>query len=101
MSLYGRTGVITAQPGQRDALLALLLGMSATDGMKGCRAYWIGPSTDKADDIVITEAWDSAEDHMASLKIPAVIEAIGRARPMIAGVSGQGFAMLGGINVPQ
>jgi quinol monooxygenase YgiN len=101
MTLYGRTGTITAQAGQRQALLDLLLGMAAvSDGMPGCRLYLIGASEDKADDVVVFEAWDSAEAHRASLKIPTVIETITRARPLIAGVAGSGCTLLGGIGMP-
>jgi quinol monooxygenase YgiN len=39
----------------------------------------------RCDLIWVTEAWDSAESHKASLTLPAVKEAIGRAMPLIAG----------------
>ena len=101
MTLYGRLGTITAQAGQREALLELLLGMAAVaDGMPGCHLYLIGRSEDNSDDIVITEGWDSAEAHAASLRLPGVIETIGKARPLIASMSGSGFTLLGGIGMP-
>jgi quinol monooxygenase YgiN len=101
MTLYGRLGTITAKPGQREALLGMLLGMSAVaDGMPGCRLYLIGRSEDNSDDILVTEGWDSVEAHAASLRLPRVIETIGKARPLIASISGSGFTLLGGIGMP-
>ncbi len=38
----------------------------------------------------MTEVWDSRDNHMASLKLPAVQAAIAKARPIIAGF-GQRF----------
>jgi len=81
--MYGLIGRILAIPGERDALLAILLESSRD--LPGCLSYVI--ATDLADPnaIVITEVWDSAESHRASLSLPAVREAIGQARPLIAG----------------
>jgi quinol monooxygenase YgiN len=39
-----------------------------------------------ADVLWVTEAWDSAESHRASLGLPAVQAAIATARPLIAGM---------------
>jgi len=72
-----------AAPGQRDALIAILL--EGIGGMPGNLSYIV--ATDPVDEnaIWITEVWDSAESHRASLSLPAVREAITRARPLIAG----------------
>ncbi|MCC6261455.1 MAG: antibiotic biosynthesis monooxygenase, partial [Anaerolineales bacterium] len=37
------------------------------------------------DSIWITEVWDSAESHRASLALPSVQQAIARGKPLIAG----------------
>jgi quinol monooxygenase YgiN len=81
--MYGLIGKMTATPGQRDALVAILL--ENVDGMPGCLSYIV--ATDPADEnaIWITEVWDSKESHEASLKIPSVQQAIAKARPIIAG----------------
>ena len=42
------------------------------------------------DALWITEVWDNRDNHMASLKLPAVQAAIAKARPIIAGF-GQRF----------
>ena len=53
--------------------------------MPGCFSYVIAKDPGDANGIWITEVWDSKESHGASLSLPAVKHAIGRARPLIAG----------------
>ena len=81
--MHGLIGKMLAAPGQRDALIAILL--EGIGGMPGNLSYIV--ATDPVDEnaIWITEVWDSAESHRASLSLPAVREAITRARPLIAG----------------
>jgi quinol monooxygenase YgiN len=80
---YGLLGQMIAQPGQRDALVAIL--SDGTGQMPGNIAYLIGEDGANADAIWIVELWDSKESHAASLKLPAVQDAIKRGRPLIAG----------------
>jgi quinol monooxygenase YgiN len=81
--MYGLIGKMLSIPGQRDALVSMLL--EGTSEMPGCRSYIV--ATDPADEnaIWITEVWDDEASHKASLSLPAVQEAIGKARPIIAG----------------
>jgi quinol monooxygenase YgiN len=81
--MYGLIGKMLAAPGQRDALVAILL--EGTTEMPGCRSYIV--ATDPADEhaIWITEVWDDEASHKASLSLPAVQAAIAKARPIIAG----------------
>lgn len=81
--MYGIIGKLIAVPGQRDALITILL--EGTASMPGCRSYVV--ARDPADEtaIWITEVWDSQAEHEASLALPAVREAIAKGRPMIAG----------------
>src|SRR5262245_7219097 len=81
--MYGLIGKMLAVPGQRDALIAILL--ESVGSMPGCLSYIVAADPSDANAIWITEAWDSAESHQASLKLPAVQQAIGRGRPLIAG----------------
>jgi quinol monooxygenase YgiN len=81
--MYGMIGQLQSVPGERERLIELLTGSSAD--MPGCISYVIAADKDDPDSIWITEIWDSAESHAASLDIPAVREAIGEARPLIAG----------------
>ena len=79
-------GTIRALPGQRDALLAVLLDASkGAPRMPGCRLYIVSLVPDDADAIAVTEIWDDRASHDASLKLESVRETIGRARPLIAG----------------
>lgn len=73
-----------AAPGQRDAVLAILA--ESTGDMPGYRSYIIATDPSDENAIWITEVWDDEASHKASLSLPAVNNAIGRARPMIAGV---------------
>lgn len=81
--MYGLIGKIRTQPGSRDALAALLL--NATQAMPGCRSYIIANDPTDADALWITEVWESAEQHKASLTLPAIQAALATGRPMIAG----------------
>ena len=81
--MYGLIGCLTAAPGKRDELIAILL--ESTGDMPGCLSYIIAKDADDADAIWITEAWASEELHRASLALPVVQKAIVRARPLIAG----------------
>jgi quinol monooxygenase YgiN len=80
--MYGLIGEMIATPGSRDALVAIL--GEATGEMPGCRSYVVALDATDADALWITEVWDDREHHAASLKLPAVQQAIQRARPLIA-----------------
>jgi quinol monooxygenase YgiN len=81
--MYGLIGKMMAVPGQREALIAILL--EATGEMPGCLSYIVATDPGDANAIWITEVWDDQANHKASLTLPAVRAAISRARPMIAG----------------
>lgn len=71
-----------AVSGQRDALLAILLG--STQQMPGCKSYVVALDPTDADALWITEVWDEQKSHQASLSLPEVRAAIERAKPLIA-----------------
>jgi quinol monooxygenase YgiN len=83
-AMYGLIGKMTAAPGQRDALIAILL--NGVDAMPGCLSYVVAQDPNAADVLWITEVWDSAASHQASLSLPAVRAAIAKGRPLIAGM---------------
>jgi quinol monooxygenase YgiN len=83
--MYGLIGKITTTPGQRDALVALLV--EGTAKMPGCLIYVVALDTTDVDGLWVTEVWDSQESHRASLQLPAVQAAIAKGRPLIAGFS--------------
>lgn len=83
--MHGIIGKMNAAPGQRDALVSILL--EGTSAMPGCLSYVIATDPADPDGLWITEVWDSAASHQASLKLPAVQAAIAKGRPLIAGFS--------------
>ncbi len=96
LTLHGK---LTAKPGKGAALASLLLrAADLVSEAKGCRLYLISQDPEAPEDIWVTEVWDSAEDHQASLQIPAVRALIGEAMPLLEGQpqSGQRLTMLGG-----
>jgi quinol monooxygenase YgiN len=84
-TMYGLIGKMTAVPGQRDVLAAMLL--ESTQAMPGCLSYIVAADPADADALWITEVWDSTASHQGSLSLPAVKATIAKARPLIAGFS--------------
>lgn len=80
--MYGRIGRFSAVPGQRERLVTLLLQGSVD--MPGCRSYVVARDPNDADAVWVTEVWDAAASHRASLALPGVQAAIAEARPLIA-----------------
>jgi quinol monooxygenase YgiN len=80
--MHGLIGKMTAVPGQRDALIEILL--EGTKDMPGCLSYVVAKDPRDASAIWITEVWDSKESHAASLSLPGVRQAITRGKPLIA-----------------
>jgi quinol monooxygenase YgiN len=81
--MYGLIGRMKVVPGQRDALIEILI--QGVSGMPGCLSYVVARDPSDADAIWVTEVWDSQESHRASLSLPSVQEAMTRGRPLIAG----------------
>lgn len=101
--MYGLIGKLIALPGKRDELISILLKGSGE--MPGCLSYVAAKDAADEDAIWVTEVWESAESHQASLSLPAVQAAIGRGRLLIAGfgeryetmpVGGYGLSQAGG-----
>lgn len=98
--MYGLIGKIRATPGDRDRLAEVLV--KASGEMPGCHSYVVARAAEDDDALWVTEVWDSAESHRASLSLPSVQAAIAEGRPLIAGfgperfetspVGGHGFA---------
>ncbi len=80
--MFGLIGRITAKPGRRDELVAILVPDEGT--MAGCLSYIVAHDPNDPDAIYVTEAWDSREAHAASLQLPAVQAAIAKGRLLIA-----------------
>jgi quinol monooxygenase YgiN len=80
--VYGRIGKMIAVAGARDALADVLL--EGLVGMPGCRSYVVARDPADPDALWVTEVWDDASSHRASLELPSVRAAIARGRPLIA-----------------
>jgi quinol monooxygenase YgiN len=80
--MYGMLGKMISVAGKRDALVEILLG--SVGEMPGCLSYVVHKDVKDADAIWISEAWDNAASHKASLSLPQVRAAIERAKPLIA-----------------
>jgi quinol monooxygenase YgiN len=97
--LYGLIGKMTAVPGQRDALIAILL--EGTGGMPGCLSYVVAQDAQDENGIWISEVWTDQASHAASLQLPAVRNAISRGRPLIAGFGNSVTTVpVGGVGLP-
>lgn len=81
--MYGLIGKMVAAEGRRDELIKVLL--EGVSGMPGCLSYVVAKDPSNKNAIWITEVWDSADSHKASLKLPSVRAAIAKGKPMIAG----------------
>ena len=80
--MYGLIAKMKTIPGQRDALVSILL--EGTSGMPGCLSYIIATDPADGDAIWVTEVWETSEAHRASLSLPSIQQAIARGRPLIA-----------------
>ena len=78
--MYGLINRITAVKDRRDELAAILAGISE---MPGCLSYIVALEDSDSRAIWVSEVWESAEAHSASLGTRAVQEAIEQGRPLI------------------
>jgi quinol monooxygenase YgiN len=97
-TMHGLMGKFTAQSGQREALLGLLLeAASGLEAVDGCLLYVVSRAADDPDGIWVTEVWRDKADHQASLALPSTQALISAARPLIAGISDRAeFEPVGG-----
>jgi quinol monooxygenase YgiN len=79
--MFGFIGKMVAKPGQRDALMVLVL--EGADTMPGCVSYIVAKDAEDENGIWITEVWENEESHSASLKLPSVAASISKAIPLI------------------
>ena len=90
MEAYARQGYFDAQPGKGQLLASMLLEAAALlEDNPDCLMYVVSRQAGFVDVVWVFEAWTSKEAHEDSLGDKRVGELIERARPMIAGMSGQ------------
>lgn len=86
MTMFGLYGKITVYPGQRDALIALLLEAAALlQDDPDCNLYIVNESATEPDTIWVTEVWGSQAAHQASVTREDIRAIIQLGRPLIAG----------------
>jgi len=84
MSKWGLLGRMKAQPGQRDALIAVLRESSA--GVPGKLVYLFQIEPADPDAFWINEVWESQAAYDACLTMPQVQRGLQRAAPLIVGI---------------
>jgi quinol monooxygenase YgiN len=83
---YGLYTKFLTQPGKRDALRDLLLqAAKGVADLPACRLYVVNEDTAAEDALWVTEIWDDAAAHAASLQMPGAKELIAQAMPLMAG----------------
>jgi quinol monooxygenase YgiN len=80
--MWGMIAKITLLPGKRDEMIEIL-EQSAAD-MQGCLSYIVAKDSMDENTIWVTEVWDKMASHDASLSLPAVKNAIPRAKPLVS-----------------
>jgi quinol monooxygenase YgiN len=94
MHKYGLHGNLKATPGNGKQLADLLLeAADLVSNAKGFAMYMVSLDAEDKDIVVVTEVWDSKEDHDNSLKSEAVKALIGKAMPLLAGMPKGGQVM--------
>jgi quinol monooxygenase YgiN len=93
---FANVGRLGTRPGQRDAVVSILLRPMAGLKEAGCLLYEVGVNQDVADTVFVCELWESPEAHQASLQLDSVRAAIAEAMPLLSGdMGGNQFTVLG------
>jgi len=79
--MYGLIVKVMVIPGQREQFIELLRESAA--GMPGCLSYVVSRDTSEENTIWVTEVWNNARSHEASLSLPRVHEVIPRAKAIV------------------
>ncbi len=98
MNKYGLYGKFKTQKGKGDELISILLqAAKLISTAKGCHHYIIYKDTTDEDCVVVSEIWDTKEEHDNSLKIDGCTELISKAMPLIDGKpEGTALEVIGG-----
>jgi quinol monooxygenase YgiN len=99
MNKYGLHGALRAQPGQGPQLADILLKAARLmQQTKGCQLYLISKDLEDADQIWVTEVWESTAAHHRSLQDERVRALVTQAAPLLATppAGGRQLEVLGG-----
>jgi quinol monooxygenase YgiN len=80
--MYGLIVKITVVPGKRDEMIGILKESAAA--MPRCLSYVVAKDSADENAIWVTEVWDSLGSHDASLALPAVKNAMPRAKGLVS-----------------
>ena len=93
---FAYQGTLGAKPGKRDDVVALLTRRSSELVDAGCLLYEVGVNDDDPDSVFVSELWESAEAHQASLQLDSVRATIAEAMPLLSGQNGgSSFTVVG------
>ena len=95
MGRFALFATVTAKPGQRDALLQVLLEASRLP-MSGCEMYVVNLSPTNPNAVFVYEIWRSEADHDASLHLESVKALVVRSRPLVESFESVKLQPMGG-----
>jgi len=96
---YGYSEVIHTLPGERDALVAILVEVSRSLSAAGCELYAVSVLDTEPDTVLVNEIWLSKEHHDQCLELPEVKAAISAGMPLVAELRSQESTVMGGLGV--
>lgn len=97
MEKFGMYVKFTTQPGRQGEFVQLLLEAAAgMQAVKECELYIVGVSETEPETVWVTEVWNDAAAHQASLQNEEAKALIQRARPLIAAAEQIRLRPLGG-----
>jgi quinol monooxygenase YgiN len=86
MGRVGRYVELKAREGQRDELVAHMLGAAhLLADVPGCELYVINTSAADTDTVWVTEVWSTQAELDASLTLDSVKRSVEKVRPLLAG----------------
>lgn len=90
MATFGLYGKLVAGPGQRDALVEVLLdAASALSKMPECELYIVNVLDDEPDAVWVTEVWSDETAHKASSHDEEIRSIVQRGLPLVAEMAHQ------------
>src|SRR5690554_1582198 len=85
---FANVGTLGVKPGSLDTVVQILTRPNSELASAGCLLYEVGTSPEQPDTVYVTELWESAEAHRASLELDSVRTAIREAMPHLTGEMG-------------
>lgn len=93
---YASIGTMGVKPGERDAVIEILVRSNPALKDIGCLVYEVGGRDDDPDTVYVAEIWESEDAHAQSLELDSVKAAISEAMPLLTGdFGGYDFAVAG------